>query len=141
MSFLFINKTLRLNNLKTRTAMNAKISILFFVLKRSYICYYMVCMTVPLKRFNVAKLLICYFLYRYSNQLHSSDSSNSIYNWHISSNPPGMLLGKGVRIQLIQLIVLRDGRVIKSQSGFILFLLLLYQIMQTMARYCRNKWR
>ena len=27
MSFLFINKTLRLNNLKTRTAMNAKISI------------------------------------------------------------------------------------------------------------------
>ena len=27
MSFLFINKTLRLNNLKTRTAMNAKISV------------------------------------------------------------------------------------------------------------------
>ena len=27
MSFQFINKTLRLNNLKTRTAMNAKISV------------------------------------------------------------------------------------------------------------------
>ena len=27
MSFLFINKTLRLNNLKTRAAMNAKISV------------------------------------------------------------------------------------------------------------------
>ena len=29
MSFLFINKTLRLNNLKTKTAMNAKVSVLF----------------------------------------------------------------------------------------------------------------
>ena len=28
MSFLFINKTLRLNSLKTRTDMNAKISVL-----------------------------------------------------------------------------------------------------------------
>ena len=29
MSFLFINKTLQLNNLKTTTAMNAKISVFF----------------------------------------------------------------------------------------------------------------
>ena len=35
MSFLFINKTLPLNTLKIRTAMNAKISP-FLVLKRSY---------------------------------------------------------------------------------------------------------
>ena len=29
MSFLYVNKTLRLNNLKTRTALNAKISVFF----------------------------------------------------------------------------------------------------------------
>ena len=50
MCFLFINKTLRLNNLKTRTDMNSKISVfvLSFVLKGSYICYYIICMTLPL---------------------------------------------------------------------------------------------
>ena len=31
LSFLFINKTLRLNNLKTRTAMNVKISVFFYL--------------------------------------------------------------------------------------------------------------
>ena len=36
----------RFNNLKTRTAMNTKISL--FVLKRSYICYYIICFSVPL---------------------------------------------------------------------------------------------
>ena len=39
-------KSLRLDNLETRTAMNAKNSVLVFVLKRSYI-YYIICMTVP----------------------------------------------------------------------------------------------
>ena len=46
---MFINKTLHLNNLKTRTAMNAKISVLLFVLKPSYICYYIICTSVPLR--------------------------------------------------------------------------------------------
>ena len=49
MSFLFTNKTLLVFNLKTRTDMNAKISVLF-VLKRSYICYYIIYMTAPLTR-------------------------------------------------------------------------------------------
>ena len=48
LSFLFGNKTLRVNNLNTRTAINAKISVLLFVLKGSFICYYAICMTVPL---------------------------------------------------------------------------------------------
>ena len=30
--------------------MNAKISTLLFVLKQSYICYYLKCMTVPLSK-------------------------------------------------------------------------------------------
>ena len=30
--------------------MSAKLSILIFVLKRSYICYYMICMTVPFSK-------------------------------------------------------------------------------------------
>ena len=47
LSFLFTNNVSRPNNLKTSTAMNAKISSLLFVLKRSYICYFIICMTVP----------------------------------------------------------------------------------------------
>ena len=37
-----------LHNLKTRITMNAKIQCLLFALKRSYFCYYIFCMTVPL---------------------------------------------------------------------------------------------
>ena len=48
MSFLFINKTLRFNNLKTRTAMNAKSQCLLFMLKWSYVCYYIICIAVSL---------------------------------------------------------------------------------------------
>ena len=49
MSFLFINKTLRLNNLKTRTAMNAQISV--FVISVEAIIYFLLynCMTVTLR--------------------------------------------------------------------------------------------
>ena len=62
MSFRLINKTLRINNLKTRTAMNAKILVLLFVLKRSYICYYIICLTVPSTiTVTVAKLQIYTF--------------------------------------------------------------------------------
>ena len=39
MSFLFINKTLPLNNLKARKAINAKFQCLLFVLRWSYIFY------------------------------------------------------------------------------------------------------
>ena len=46
--FLFINKTLQLNKLKTRTAMNAKNVFLLFVSKQSYIFYHLICMTAPL---------------------------------------------------------------------------------------------
>ena len=46
---MFINKNLRLNNSKTKTAMNANPQYLLFVWKRSYICYYIICMSVPLK--------------------------------------------------------------------------------------------
>ena len=41
---------LRLNNLKPRTVMNAKISVLLICVKGSYICYCTICMTVPLKQ-------------------------------------------------------------------------------------------
>ena len=41
MSSLFINKTLRLNNLKTRTTMNAKISVFaIFIEAMIYLLYY-----------------------------------------------------------------------------------------------------
>ena len=48
LSFLFINNTLRLNNLKTTTAINAKISVFVICVEEQYICYYIICMTVPL---------------------------------------------------------------------------------------------
>ena len=39
---------MRLSNLKTGTGKNANISVfVLFVLKRSYICYYIICMAVP----------------------------------------------------------------------------------------------
>ena len=47
LSFLFVNKTVRLNNLKTRTAVNAKILVLAFCVEGSYICYYIICMIEP----------------------------------------------------------------------------------------------
>ena len=47
MSFLFISKTLRVNNLKTRIAINAKISVFF------------ICMTVPLRKKWVKRLIFC----------------------------------------------------------------------------------
>ena len=34
------------------TAKNEKIQSLLFVLKQSYICFYIICMIVPLKRYN-----------------------------------------------------------------------------------------
>ena len=37
------------NNLKTRAAMHANISAFLFVLERSYVCYYIACMTVPIR--------------------------------------------------------------------------------------------
>ena len=51
MFFLFINKNLRLNNLKTRAAMNAKISVIVIYVE-VIICYYITCMTVPLSALN-----------------------------------------------------------------------------------------
>ena len=48
--FLFINKTLQLNNL-IEQIWKRKFQCLLFMLKRSYICYYIICMTVPLKIF------------------------------------------------------------------------------------------
>ena len=47
LSFLFINKTLRLNNLKTRAAVNVKILMLVFCVEGSYICYYTIYMIEP----------------------------------------------------------------------------------------------
>ena len=61
MPFLVINKNLRFNNLKTRTAMNARISVfvirmrklrcLLFVLMRSDTFCYITCITLPLTNF------------------------------------------------------------------------------------------
>ena len=42
MSFLFINKTLPLSNLKLEQLRMRKFQCLLFVLKRSYICYYII---------------------------------------------------------------------------------------------------
>ena len=46
---MFINKNLGLSNSKTKTARNGNSQYLPFVWKRSYICYYIICMIVPLK--------------------------------------------------------------------------------------------
>ena len=48
MSLLFINKTSGLSNLKTRTAMNAKITVFVICVEAIYVCYYIICMTVTL---------------------------------------------------------------------------------------------
>ena len=48
MSFLFINKTLLLNDLKLEQLWMSKFQYLIFVLKRPYICYCIICMAVPL---------------------------------------------------------------------------------------------
>ena len=42
-----MNKTSQLNNLKTRAAINTKISV-FVICVEAIICYYIICMTVPL---------------------------------------------------------------------------------------------
>ena len=55
-----MNKYLWLNNSKTRTAMNTKISILLFVLKRSYICHYVICITVPLSALSIIEKLLSF---------------------------------------------------------------------------------
>ena len=58
-SFLLINKTLQLNNLKKTTTVTLmqKFQCLLFVLNQSYVCYYIICMTVPLSRiFNLFKI-------------------------------------------------------------------------------------
>ena len=47
--FWFINKTLGLNNLKTKTAMNAKILVLVIFVERPYICRYIICMAASLR--------------------------------------------------------------------------------------------
>ena len=49
LSFLSVNKILRLNNLKPRTVMNAKISVLLICVKGSYICYCTICTWLYLK--------------------------------------------------------------------------------------------
>ena len=55
---MIINKNLQLNNSKTKTAMNAKLSILSFVFKRPYI-YYIIGKTVTLSKIN-KKCQMCY---------------------------------------------------------------------------------
>ena len=86
MSFLFINKTLRLNNLKTRIAMNAKISV--FVI---CIGYYIICMTVLL--INVTKLLLlekpCMFnIKKWQSRKQNEGDSN------FRNSPSVVFLGK-----------------------------------------------
>ena len=49
MSFLFINKTLRLYNFKTRITVNAKFSLFFICVQSIIHFYYIICMTIPLK--------------------------------------------------------------------------------------------
>ena len=56
--FPFINKTLRLNNLKTRTNMNAKISLFVICAEAIIICYYIICMTIPLRGCLYEKKLV-----------------------------------------------------------------------------------
>ena len=48
MSLLFINKTSGLSNLKTRTAMNVKITVFVICVEAIYVCYYIIYMTVTL---------------------------------------------------------------------------------------------
>ena len=65
LALLFINKTLQINDLKTKTAMNAKISV-FVICVDATIIYYITCMTVPLT------LSVHWFLYDI-HLLHEKD--------------------------------------------------------------------
>ena len=58
LSFLFISKPLRLNNLKTRKAMNVKISLFVIYVEAIIYCYYIICMAVPLKKRTIKKTFI-----------------------------------------------------------------------------------
>ena len=68
LSLLFINKTLRLNNLKKIEKLwMRKFQCLLFVLKRSYTCYYIICMIVPLRfnaplngQINLTNIYVCH---------------------------------------------------------------------------------
>ena len=63
MSFLFINKTLRLNNLKIKTAMDVKISLFLICVKAIiYLLLFLIyCLTVPLKPYNLLFLTLFSF--------------------------------------------------------------------------------
>ena len=93
LSFLFINKNLWLNNLKNRTAVNVKMT-LFIVFEWSYICYYIICMTVHLKVVSATFLLVCFvslkestcetrkcFLFHFKSSFHSWDNHILISNF------------------------------------------------------------
>ena len=70
LSFLLMNRILRLINFKTRTVMNTvrKYQCLLFVLKRSYICYYIICMCT----------------YNVRNMKYSTENINFIRKFHKS---------------------------------------------------------
>ena len=81
MSFLFVNKTILLINLKTRTAMNAKVSV--FVICVEAIIYWLIWMTVPLRASaftsaTLAKTLTKSELVKLLPLLHTSPRIRSI---------------------------------------------------------------
>ena len=89
---LFINNTLQPNKLKIRTAMNAKISVLF-VLKRSYICYCIICITsltnfMQLSSFYTPwkkAVQFCYALRSYRTRPASSYGFTVLLAWEVGS--------------------------------------------------------
>ena len=95
---MFTNKTLWLNNLKTRTAMNAKTSVfLLLVLKRSYICYYIICMTVPKRPWCICKIQ--------PTISYNSNCRKSLTNCKkLRKHPPEVFCKKGVLINFAKFI-------------------------------------
>ena len=75
--FLFVNKTLRFSNLKCRIAMR-KLQCLLFVVKQSYICHFIICMTVPLRTVWLYLFWVarngCFWLNPFSCTLGNSSS-------------------------------------------------------------------
>ena len=89
MSFLFINKTLPLNNLKTRTAMNANISVFFICVEATI---YLLLHDLHDWTFNVNWWYRCNSFLNFTIRIHFSRKSN----FKRSDAATGDVLKKGV---------------------------------------------
>ena len=111
MSFLFINKTFWLNNLKTRTVLNTKFLCFLFVLKRPYVCYYVICMAVPLTRFFS---FFCFILFFKISELCNSEV---LFSLHPPPTPCGLSFGSNW-VQKTKTSIFEISRMLFSNMNF-----------------------